>query len=215
MVNTFVEARMPSAISQGAQGGPEFLTRIVTTGGGVEYRNAQWSEARGSWNVGYGVKDNTEWAEIYAFFMYMKGKNYGFRFRDQSDHTATNSYFGTGDGTTTLYKLYKSYEIEDLDSNTLRSLRRITKPAPDYDFTVYVNGSPLIEGTNFDVDYERGEVTFNSAPANGAILTWTGYYDNPARFDVDKLDAALPEFNNHEWPDVPVVELHPDEVAPD
>lgn len=332
----FYEARLSPAISRGAQGGPEFQTKIVTTGAGVEYRESRWSEIRSSWNVGYGVKTADEWAEIYSFFVLMRGKNFGFRFRDQMDHHAEQNFFAYGDGTSTIFDLYKSYEIDDLNSQTYRLFRRITKPAPDYPFAVYKNGVLLTETTDYTVDYTRGRISFSSAPAGGATasrtltfsgnpanndtvtigdriyifkttltgmldevfidtstsqtidnlvatikadlaylnhafspgqpshtkvtatklsastmsvtalekgtagnainisessavlswpssylvggidgdeLSWTGDFDVPARFDVDKLEASLPEYNFYDWPDVPIIELHPDEVV--
>lgn len=332
----FKDVRLPPAIAKGAQGGPEFLTRIVTTGSGVEYRETKWSEFRGSWNVGYGVKTNDEWDLIYSFFIAMRGRLYGFRYRDYMDYTATDNHFADGDGVTSVFNLYKSYRIEGFDGAVTKFLRRITKPAPDETFTLYLDGVALVENTDYEMDYSTGIITFDSPVAasgfasrtlttTGAIsnnekvtiagrtytfkttltgvanqvlidpagventlanlvyaiyadddtsgvaytsatqqnefveaesdattftvtakesgsdgnaigvsetmanaswggstltggttdgrLTWTGVFDVPARFDVDKLDANLPEFNYHDWPDVPIIELHPDEVA--
>lgn len=52
----FHEVRFPDDIAYGATGGPEYLTSVVSMASGYEQRNANWSAARGKWNVAPGLK---------------------------------------------------------------------------------------------------------------------------------------------------------------
>ena len=51
--------RFPTAISRGAQGGPERRTDVVVLGSGFEERNSRWANSRRSYNAGYGVGRST------------------------------------------------------------------------------------------------------------------------------------------------------------
>jgi hypothetical protein len=46
-------------------------------------------------------------------------------------------------------------------------------------FVIKINGTPT---TAYTVNNTTGLVTFNTAPANGAILSWTGEFDTPVCF---------------------------------
>ena len=71
---SFVEVQFPSDISYGATGGPMFLTDVVATVSGHEQRNSKWSQARARYNVASGVKTETQWQALIAFFRARRGK---------------------------------------------------------------------------------------------------------------------------------------------
>ncbi len=52
MPASFHEILFPLDVALGARGGPERRTEIVTTGSGLEERNARWAHARRKWNAG-------------------------------------------------------------------------------------------------------------------------------------------------------------------
>lgn len=87
---SFVEVQFPSDISYGATGGPMFLTDVVATVSGHEQRNSKWSQARARYNVASGVKTETQWQALIAFFRARRGKAVGFRFKDWGDFKAVN-----------------------------------------------------------------------------------------------------------------------------
>ena len=99
-MTTFHEVRFPPDISYGAVGGPGWSTSIVTTVSGHERRNANWSQARGRWNVAHGLKRREQVAELIAFFRARMGRAFGFRFKDWTDYQALAQTLGTGDGST-------------------------------------------------------------------------------------------------------------------
>ena len=104
---SFVEVQFPSDISYGATGGPMFLTDVVATVSGHEQRNSKWSQARARYNVASGVKTETQWQALIAFFRARRGKAVGFRFKDWGDFKAVNQPLLSLGGT--QYQLVKQY----------------------------------------------------------------------------------------------------------
>lgn len=116
-----------------------------------------------------------EWQELVGFVNSLAGGVGLFGYSDPLDNAVTNQAFGTGDGSTTgPFQLVRAYG-------------NFVEPV------FLLNGNPTIEvaGTPtsaFTFD-NYGRITFNSAPANGASLTWSGSYYIPCRFDSDTLDG--------------------------
>jgi uncharacterized protein (TIGR02217 family) len=94
----FHEVRFPDDIAYGATGGPEYLTSVVSMASGYEQRNANWSAARGKWNVASGLKHQAQLNTLIAFFRARKGKAYGFRFKDWTDYKVTDRRSAQGMG---------------------------------------------------------------------------------------------------------------------
>lgn len=65
-MTAFHEVQFPPDISYGATGGPGYSTSVVATVSGHEKRNANWSEARGRWNVAHGLKRRDQVAALIA-----------------------------------------------------------------------------------------------------------------------------------------------------
>lgn len=116
----------------------------------------------------------TEYSQLVAFFNNRAGAFDTFLFTDPEGSSVTDLGFGTGDGTTTLFPLNRTFggysEPIGKVSGTLS--------------TVKVNGTPTaITVTN---DFY---VQFGSPPANGTALTWTGSYYLRCAFTDDILSA--------------------------
>ena len=117
-----------------------------------------------------------------------------FNFWDTDDNTVVAQPFGTGDGTTTQFQLYRTTAAVWNDaifapvlaggSVTVQAGGSVTAPygAP----LVYKNGVLQTSGTAYSIS-SAGVVTFTSAPAAAAALTWTGSYWWPCNFDDDTL----------------------------
>lgn len=196
--------RFPERIANGALGGPQFSTTVVAVQSGDEYRNASWLYPLHSWDVSHGINGQADFLALRAFFLSMRGKLHGWRFKDFSDYTA--SHTGTEIGvvtqlTSTTFQLFKRYV-----SGAQTMDRRILKP---------VSGSVEIKvsgvTTAHTLDTSTGIVTIGSSP-DPATVTWSGEFDIPMRFDTDKLDVRLIERSPsrgllHEWSSIPIVEL--------
>lgn len=90
-----------------------------------------------------------------------------------------------GDGTTTIFKLMRNHggfqETVDATSPT--------------GFTLYVNGT--LQASGYTIQANTGYVTLTTAPAAGAVITWTGSYYTRVRFADSSLDFNL--FQSRFW----------------
>jgi uncharacterized protein (TIGR02217 family) len=183
-------ARLPVGVEIGAQGGPNFKTTILEAASGDEQRIPEWDICRGEWDVGYGINSKTDLLRVVGFFRAVLGKAYAWRFKDWSDFEATDETFGTGNGSTTDFQLKKTYSsYQDDNTTVVRSyVRNIYVPLAS-PLTIKDNGS-TVNPSNYDLE-TGGIISFDTAPVNGHTLTWTGEFDVPVRFDVDKINTAM------------------------
>ncbi len=115
----------------------------------------------------------TEYQQIVGFFNARRGRYDDWLYLDPRDNAVTAQAFGVGDGVTTSFRL-------------VRSLGGFTEPVGAVNTgatTVYVNGSL----TSVTYDANLSTVTFASAPAAAAALTWTGQFYFRCRFLNDRL----------------------------
>ena len=197
----FHEVQFPPDISYGASGGPGYSTTVVTTVSGHERRNANWAMARGRWNVAHGLKKRAQVAELIAFFRARRGRAYGFRFMDWTDHQALAQGLGVGDGTTKVFQLVKHYP-----SGGVVETRVIAKPVAGT-VKVYRDGVEATAGLT--IDTTTGLVTFITAPAAGVQVTADFQFDVPVRFDSDQMEVTIETFELGTWGQIQVVEIRP------
>lgn len=195
----FEEIQFPTDISYGATGGPMFLTDVVATVSGHEQRNAKWSQSRAKYNVASGIKQESQWQALIAFFRARQGKAVGFRFKDWSDYSATAVQIGVGDDTTTDFQLVKIYS-----SGSVAVSRDITKPVLG---TINIYVDAVLQTGGVTVDTTTGIVTFTTAPANGEIITADFEFDVPVRFDTDELALSIDSFDAGSWSSIPLIEV--------
>ena len=195
----FHEVRFPDRIAVGSRGGPAFSTTVVETASGHEQRHVNWSQARGRWDVGTGLRRRDDLDELIAFFRARMGRAYGFRFKDHADYRALAQPIGVGDGTTTTFQLVKRYT-----SGPATVTRTIAKPVQG---TVEVYRNAQLQSSGVSVDHATGVVTFSGPPEPGDVLTADFELDVPVRFDVDEMELLAATRIHHEWPRIRVVEL--------
>jgi hypothetical protein len=114
-----------------------------------------------------------------------------FLYTDPSFNAVTTENFGTGDGATVGFQLTAKWQ-------------NVGGPGAS-DLIQNLNGSPLIYKnavlqTGGGVNYTLGPtgfVTFTSAPAAAAALTWTGSFYYRCRFEQGEL--ALSQFMANFW----------------
>ncbi len=205
---SFHEVRFPDGISYGTSGGPERRTEIATLGSGFEERNSPWSHSRRRYNAGYGVRNTNDLHAVIGFFEARHGRLHGFRFKDWLDwkscppldeFTPTDQSIGIGDGVQSDYQLVKRYISGDQTY-----IRPITKPVAG---TVIIALDGIEQTTGWSVDTSNGLITFDTAPASGAVITAGFEFDVPVRFDTDRLDIALSRFRAGDIPSIPLIEL--------
>jgi hypothetical protein len=121
---------------------------------------------------------NLELQTLAGFINGLLGAATLFAYNDTStpDNSVTGQLFGTGDGTT-----LGPFQL-------CRTFGGFTEPVflingvP----TIYVAGVPTVPASIS----AYGGVTFSTAPASGAALTWTGNFYWPCRLDEDTTDYS-------------------------
>ena len=213
MPTGFHEVRFPLRLALGTSGGPVRRTDIVGLSNGRENRNRRWRDARRHYDAGSGVRSIGDLYAVLEFFEARAGQMHGFRFRDPLDFkscapdatvTASDQLIGTGDGVGATFQLVKTYG----DAGGA-SLREIAKPVAG---TVVVSvGGVLAATADFTLDAVTGRVTFGPGkiPPEGAEIRAGYEFDVPVRFDTDRIDIDLTQFQAGRIPTIPLVEIKP------
>lgn len=178
----FHDVRLPDEIERGASGGPEFTTTIIGMSSGREQRNIDWEEVRSSWELSYGVQDKLDFDAVKAFFYARRGRGYGFRFKDWGDFELTDEPIGLGDGVENDFQIVKTYE----SGGPLPYIRVITRPVQS-SLKVKIDG---VETGSWSLQ-PSGVIRLSSPLTSSAVLTVSGEFDVPVRFDTDKFQLIL------------------------
>jgi uncharacterized protein (TIGR02217 family) len=185
-VQVFEEIRFPVDISWGAVGGPQFRTTVTESAGGQEKRNVEWAQDRGKWQVQHGVKNQEQMDKLIEFFRAMRGRATGFRYKDWTDYQLEAEQFGIGDGATTDFQLTKTYTV-----GSSSYVRNIKKPVQG--IQIFLDSVLQVLTTDYTIDLTTGIVSIVVAPLGGgtpALLTSTGEFDVPVRFDADDMNIV-------------------------
>ena len=206
----FHEVRFPDTLSVGSTGGPMRRTEIVTLANGYEKRNTNWADSRRSYDAGIGLSSLDDLQEVVAFFEARRGQLHGFRWKDWLDFkscapsdevSSGDQEIGTGDGTTTVFQLTKSYQ-----GAANPYVRVIQKPVTGTT-KVAVDGVEQFLAADFVVADATGEISFVTPPAAGQTITAGFEFDVPVRFDTDRIVWSLTALEAGEIPSIPVVEV--------
>lgn len=166
---------------------PTWQSRIQTSVSGRETRTADWGYPRYKWSLMFELlRDSATYEELttlMGFYNARQGSFDSFLYTDTSDNSVTGQEFGTGDGTTTVFQLVRTYG-------------GFSEPvlAPNNISTVWVAGTPT---SAYTVDANTGLITFSSAPAASALLTATFSYYFRCRFLADNVEFE--EFMSQMW----------------
>lgn len=207
MASFFDDVVFPLHVSRGSFGGPDWPAEIVELSNGAEERNTPISLPLRRYEAKYGVRYKSEIHEVLSLYYACKGRLVGFRLRDWADYrslasnqipTATDQALGAGDGTKKTFQLVKRYAFGSHSFS-----RPITRPEAGT-ILVAVNGTPTTSG--WTLDKSTGIVTFATAPANGAVLTWGGQFHVPVRFDC-ALDQTVWEGTIESIPSIALKEV--------
>ena len=176
---TYLNAFLAEEASYGWQAGPEFKTSIVDQTNGDESRNGLWAEGRHRLQMPFANIDRTVYAAIKRMHLVARGRLHNFKVVDQLDYEAVDEEFGEGDGVATEFQLSKLSAIDGVYYS--RNCYVIIACEVEVDGVV----------TAVTLDERRGKVVFGAAPANGAVLTWSGTFGLWVRFDQDYLPFSL------------------------
>ena len=213
----FRDVQFPTNISRGSTSTTRFKTRIISSESGQETRIKVWTYPLRSYDLAVDFWDSARLQVLISFYNAVAcGDAYSFRFKDWSDYfagykfdptaglivdTGSLSTIGTGDGSTTVFQLSKTYS-----SGGFSSTRIITKPV-NGTVSIYKNGVLQTLTTHYTVDHSTGLVTFVTAPANTNVITAAFQFDVNARFDGDNMALNVEAIQAGKWSSVKVVEV--------
>lgn len=120
---------------------------------------------------------------LVGFFGVVQGQFRDWYFNDPYDNACSGMQFGQGNGTQT------QFQITRIIGGMIDLIQNLNGTP-----TVYVAGTP----TTPNSISPTGLVTFSSAPAAGAALTWSGSFFFRCRFEEDDLQD-LEEFMYQLW----------------
>lgn len=187
---------LPLSLAKGLHKAPMFSSVVQKTA--AQRGNSSFSlTPYGTWNFefdldsiqGNEASSTSVLAQFFGIHMACNGRTGPFLFTDPQDNAVAYANSGmlnvtpgvaspmgsTGDGTSTQFQLARS--IAGLAWDIIQNLNG--------SIVVKVNGSPVVPSSVSS----SGVVTFSSAPANNAVLTWTGSYYYLVRFDEDTVDS--------------------------
>ena len=208
-MNNFHDVSFPHYLAFGASGGPERKVEVTQLSSGAETRNLRHAKSRRRYNAVLGIKTYQQAIDIISFFESRLGRLHAFRFKDKvdcssADHgshvTETDQIIGIGDGSETSFQLVKTYS--DLAGEYKR---HISKPVTGT-VTMAVNGT-VVSSLDIAIDYLSGVITFTTPPSSGDVITAGFEFDVPVRFDMDRLDVTLDDFEAVQITDVPLIEV--------
>ncbi|MES2034491.1 MAG: DUF2460 domain-containing protein [Pseudomonadota bacterium] len=200
---SFHEVRLPARLAFGSTGGVERRTEIVTLGSGFERRSTPWNQGRRRYLIGAGVRSLDDAAALVTFFEARRGRLYGFRFKDFADFnscppsaaiSALDQSLGEGTGSAVTFQLAKT------GGNLARPIRKPVEGS----VRVAVDG---VETTAFALDATTGQITLETPPPEGAVVTAGFAFDVPVRFDADRIDITLEGFEAGRVVATPLIEV--------
>lgn len=186
---------------------PEYSTQILTAGSGQEYRTLERSRPRTrfGWTIELLRLSDVlpEWQSFIGLYQRLAGPYGTLVLEDPEDYLIPADApmpFGIGDGVTTQFQLQRTLVPANVRSDPLELWPSVidgfepVRAFPDYP-VLYID-----EVEPGDLDWtlsETGLVTFATAPADGAVLTWTGAFLKRVRFADDRQATRriVPLFN--------------------
>lgn len=188
---TFINVRLPTQVEINAVRRETEPVDIVKTDGGFEVRNARHATGLFQYDVSFpaGDYDGTIIKAVKDMFKASRGGLYPFRFRDwdPENHLLTNEVIGTKNGSQTAFQITKTWTVGGQSQ-----VRNITRPVSP--LTVKLDG--VTTGSGYSIDYATGILTFSSG-AGSQVVSVSGVYDIPVRFDLSFQATGMASFLEH------------------
>lgn len=178
-----ISTRLAREIELGAVRRDRMDLSVVEKGGGGTVRNRRWSQFLREYDIAYPVsrRDASILQSVIAAFLATGGGEDTFDFEDWRENAVIDEPIGTGDGSTTVFNLIKTYTF-----GSASHVRRIYRPVTG----IVVKKAGVIQTSGFTVNYDTGFITFTVAPASG-LISWSGSFNVPVRFDRSFASTGL------------------------
>lgn len=151
---------------------PYWNTLLKEAASGAQYATQLMQYPLYEMDLEFPSLTQDDFHSIVGFYNQQGGSFLPFYISADNDNSVTAQQFGTGDGSTAAFQLTKpdsTYWSEPVGGVVFTGLQ------------VFINGTL----TSAYTVNESGLVTFNTIPAPGAALTWTGNYYYLVRFKPD------------------------------
>ena len=171
---------------------PRFRTEVKSAVSGRETR-AKFM-AYPLWDVTVGFEflragnAGVELDTLTGFFLQMRGAWDSFLVTLPNDASVTDMAFGTGNGTTQVFQLTRTRGAGGFG---------FTEPVQNVNTLVNVKVAGVTKTLGTDYTVSNGLVTFTTAPAASAVLTWSGTFYFRCRLHDDHADFE--RFLNDLW----------------
>lgn len=205
----FHDIIFPIKMARGAIGGPMRNAQIFTRANGIEARNTILQNSRRKWNIASRGAPLDELHDLLSFYEARMGQIYAFRFRDPFDNKSCkpsqmpshlDQEIGIGDGNNKVFALQKTYG--DAQNSYKRNIRLPVLNS----VSISVNGV-LKAANTYNVDYQTGLITFQTAPPNGQSVKSGFSFDCMARFNNDALEISLESPSTGRINDIEIIEV--------
>lgn len=167
-----------------AKRNPRWNTAVRRAASGREIRSPQWEAPEYRYQLRHefvrNLASKPELANLIGFFNLRQGRAGFFFYLDQTEYIVPGTSLGVGDGTTKDFQLMRY-----MGSGGAAALEPVHAIWGSH--IVAVNGATKTLGTDYSI-LPWGIVRFVTAPANGAVLAWSGNALRVCRFDDDELE---------------------------
>ena len=175
------------------EGAPAFNTTINRLRNKSRRAIARWSQPQWRFTVPFTAAFPEHYQQVLDMHLVCRGRAYAFRVRNWLFYKAEAWKFGTGDGATDEFQLGRLVEIGG--ESFLHEVHALSLDTAAPTPVAMVNGTPV--AATF---YPRiGKVVFDTPPADGAILTWSGWFDFWVCFATDDFPASIDNKSNGDF----------------
>lgn len=161
-------------------------TIVLTSANGLETRIANFAYPRYEWDLIITFLDASDgiFQNFFGFCDALAGMFEPFLFRDDWDNTVTGQPISTGDGTTTVFQLVRTFG---------NSFGAVYAPIAA-GMVINLAGTPT---SAYTLDISTGLITFTSAPGAGVAIT--GSYSYYWRCRMLQDNPEFSEFDSGGW----------------
>lgn len=167
------------------EGTPTWNTRVTPLRNKRSRRNARWTEPEWRFVVPYGLEYPEHYLRMLDLQTIARGRKNALRIKNWLFNRATDWKFGVGDGVTREFQLGRLVELGG--ESVLLPVHALSIYSGALAPSVAAAGSPATAA----FQNRTGRVLFDSAPANGAALTWSGDFDFWVFWETDDLPATI------------------------
>lgn len=183
---TILDVPFPPRLALDAQRTPRWRTGLTETTSGFLKSDRKWSKAMHSFDVSFAVRTASAYDLIVQHFHEVRGRGYGFPFRDPLDHrvdASRSSMPESGGG----YQLSKTY------GSVNPYVRAITRPKSGT-VTIFRTraGNTVDITSSCTISYTTGLVHMSTGVIiPGDTLAWAGEFFVPCMYGSDELPGLI------------------------